>query len=85
MYVWESYEVQYLANDASKLQTFDEKSVKMLIVWHRRESDIPVDICEWSPISRYPNATKLQTFHVKSVKLWMALHSHKSEIPMDEW
>ena len=42
MYVWESYEVQYLANDASKLQTFDEKSVKMLIVWHRRESDIPV-------------------------------------------
>ena len=52
MYVWESYEVQYLANDASKLQTFDEKSVKMLIVWHRRESDIPVDICKWSPISR---------------------------------
>ena len=46
MYIWESYEVQYLANDASKLQTFDEKSVKMLIVWHRRESDIPVDICE---------------------------------------
>ena len=46
MYVWESYEVQYLANVASKLQTFDEKSVKMLIVWHRRESDIPVDICE---------------------------------------
>lgn len=46
MYVWESYEVQYLANDASKLQTFDEKSVQMLIVWHRRESDIPVDICE---------------------------------------
>ena len=73
--MYANHEVQYLTNDASKLQKFDEKSVKLLIVWHRLKlSDILVIAIRCMRMKcniSDPNAIKLHTFHVKSVKLWM--------------